>query len=118
MQNLLRRLTIPLFLLCVGVVMLHLGYAWYKAAQFEYIPRDGPRQVISPLTNPAAFWTSTIALCVVGASLVVTSINVFFRFRRNSAPGLPREHRFGIIMFAMGLIVMFLALAAGQCSQR
>jgi len=96
--------------------MLQLGYAWYEAAQFEYVPRHGPRQVISPLESPAVFWTSTIGLCVVGVSLVVTSIYVFFHFRRDSAPGLPREHRFGIMMVAMGLIVMFVALAAGQCS--
>src|SRR6266853_1032782 len=101
MHNLLRRLTIPLFLVCVGVVMLQLGYAWYKAGQLKYVLDGGPRRVISPVTNPAVFWTSAIALCGVGASLVVTAIYVFFRFRRSSPPGLQREHRFGIITCAM-----------------
>jgi hypothetical protein len=118
-QKLLARPVVAPFFLIFGILLSQFGYTYLRRGSFQYTPQDGPMRIISPSTSPALYWSVTGGMLALGVlCLFVSAYAAVCLVRAYRAEGL-RQFRpppFGIFMFALGLIVMIIALLSGTCS--
>jgi hypothetical protein len=81
MKNISQRITLPLVFATIGLITIHINYGTLKRGEFEYIPREGPKQMFSAAQTPTVFWAFTIGMFVVGGLFVATAVYLFFRSR-------------------------------------
>ena len=120
MQNLLRRLTLPLVLTIFGIVFIQIGHTQFKQGHFTYTSQDGRVQTFSPTENPTVFWGFSIGLFVVATLVLAVAAYLFFRLRpaHPADPpmkGMPAGLRFlSTMCFAFALFLPLSLLPFGS----
>lgn len=121
MQKLLARPIVAPFFFIFGIVLAQFGYGYLRRGSFQYTPQNGPTQIISTTSSPTLYWTISAGMLALGALCLVLSAYAALCLIRGYRAEDARQFRppaFGICMFALGLIVMIIALLAGTCSHR
>ena len=77
MKDFVRRLALPLVFAMIGVETILLNFTTLKRREFEYIPKEGPRQMFSAAQTPTVYWIVTIGIFVVGALFLAAAIFLF-----------------------------------------
>ena len=107
--------------LMFGVLLSQFGYTYLRRGSLEYIPQNGPAQIISPSTNATLYWSVTTGMLTAGLICLLVSgyaaLSLVRTFRTKATKQF-RPTPFGLFMFALGLTGMFLALFAGKCSHQ
>lgn len=121
MQKFLARpLTAP-FLFIFGLVFLQIGYTDLSRGSFLFQSKGGPAQIISPASNPTAYWGLTAGMLATGAACVAISVYAalcLFRRYRVEGASLFRPRAFGVFMFSLALFIIILSLLTQTCSHR
>jgi hypothetical protein len=85
MNRLLAYPVVAPFFFIFGLLSSQFGYAYLKRGSFQYTPKHGTTQIISPATNATIYWTVTDGLLAVGALFIVIAVYAavcLFRARR------------------------------------
>src|SRR4030095_6102365 len=74
-----------------GVVMIQIGYGTLRGSSIEYIPQDGPAEILSPVHRAVVFWALSLGILILGVLLLIVAAYVLFRVFRSMAPGVPNR---------------------------
>jgi len=119
MQKLFARRVATPFFLIFGILLSQFGYGILERGFFQYTPQHGLPQIISPATNPAAYWAVSVGMVTVGAlCLVLSAYSLVCLIRAYRADGAQsfRPRVFGIGMFALGILGVVIASLLYTCS--
>ena len=120
MQKLLGHPVATPFFVLFGLVLSQFGYAYFKRGSFQYTPEHGATQIISPATNPTAYWAATGGLLGVGILLLaIGAYAAVCLFRACRVPeGDHEQPRFGMLTFAFAIFIILFALLTSLCSHQ
>jgi len=99
--------------------MVQLGYGTLKRGSIDYAPQQGPHQIFSPTSHPAAYWALSAGMLALGIILLALSAYAALcQFRACRAPTGPTQQpsRRRIFMFAFGMFIILFALVTTMCS--
>jgi hypothetical protein len=119
-QKLFARPVVAPFLIAFGLTLTSIGYGYLYAGSFQYISSTGSTQIISPGTNPATYWGTSVGMLVVGILMLFLSAYAVVCFSRAYRAGevtlSRRPNPVGMVMIGIAFVLILLALAAKQCS--
>jgi hypothetical protein len=114
MQKLLARPVAAPFLFISGIVLSQLGYGYLQRGSFQYMPRDGPTQIISPTSSPAVYWAISVGILFVGLLLLAVSgyavLCLVRAYRAGDVQIFRGPNRLGLIMIILASILIILAI--------
>ena len=119
MQKLLAYPVVARLLFIFGIVMVQLGYGTLKRGSIEYVPQQGPHQIVSPTSEPAAYWAlsaGVLALGIVFLALSGYALLCLFRACRVRGGSAEQRPRFSMFMFALAMFIMLCTLFTATCS--
>ena len=113
-SRLVERLLAPLMFGVFGLACTQFSLTWLMRGNFVFTS-DGQEKLITRESG-VAFWAPTVTVLVLGALLLAFGAYLTLRAFRQSPSAAARPiffSRFGMVMFALGLIVALIAIVAG-----
>jgi drug/metabolite transporter (DMT)-like permease len=103
-----------------GAALVWAGYGLLAQGYFEYIPRVGVSQIISPATRPDVFWGATFGPIAIGSVLLLVAATAVFlvvRALRGEPAGPARRSLLTMFIFSVGITVILFAMIARGISR-